>query len=70
MTSQSRTVVRRILRAAQNAPHFFDLSDAERMVWLILRAYDAGRASVGTHQPRATARVQVVSPHNKIKQGN
>ena len=42
MQKQAVTAVRQVLSEAGNAPHFFDLSDAERLNWMIARAYVLG----------------------------
>lgn len=42
MQEQERQVVRQVLNEAANAPHFFDQSDAERLTWLIARAFVLG----------------------------
>ena len=45
MDKTIRRVVRAVLKAASNKEHFFDYSDAERLNWMIAKAYIVGRRS-------------------------
>jgi hypothetical protein len=62
MRKQVRDAVGRVLREAARARHFFDLSDAERLNWMIARAFELGRrtrdvSSVATPRiPRGSSR--------------
>ena len=53
--------IRRVLREAANAPHFFDLSDGDRLNWMIAKGFELGRRQAGDmarcrwHQPREHA---------------
>lgn len=42
MTKKLKDVIRRVLRAATNTPHWFDLNDAEKLNGLIGDAYARG----------------------------
>lgn len=41
------TSARKVLALAARAPHYFDLSDAEKLVWMIECAYKLGRDTAG-----------------------
>ena len=43
MNDHAKAIVRRVLSEAANAPHFFDLSDAQRLNWMIEHAYTLGQ---------------------------
>ena len=43
MNAEARFIVRKVLANAATAPHFFDLSEAERIDWMIARAYSLGK---------------------------
>jgi len=43
MDDQSHAVVRRVLHDAGEHERFFDYSDAERLVWMIDRAFQIGK---------------------------
>jgi hypothetical protein len=43
MDSETKEAVRQVLLEAGSAPNFFDLSDAERLNWMIGRGYELGR---------------------------
>jgi hypothetical protein len=45
MNNKIRDVIRRVLKAAANTPNFFDLSDAERLNWMIAQAFILGQLS-------------------------
>jgi hypothetical protein len=49
--------VRKVLREAADTPHFFDLSDAERLVGMLGMAFELGqkRAANGNHAGGAVA---------------
>lgn len=42
MGQDERDIVRQILEEASDAPHWFDLSDAERLTLMILMAFRKG----------------------------
>ena len=42
MHKQILQAILQVLHEAGNAPHFFDFSDAERLNWMIARAYALG----------------------------
>jgi len=46
MNQNGRTIVKQVLTEAVDAPHFFDYSDAQRLNWMIERAYELGQAMV------------------------
>jgi hypothetical protein len=68
MTQSSRTIVKQVLTEAVDAPHFFDYSDAQRLNWMIERAYELGQRqqrspSKGrTRRKRRSPRKQPSSP--------
>ena len=43
MNAEAKSIVRKVLANAATAPHFFDLSDSERLDWVIARAYVLGK---------------------------
>lgn len=45
MNAEAHNTILFVFRDAARVPHFFDLSDSERMNWLILRAYELGQRS-------------------------
>jgi hypothetical protein len=49
MTTRNRKhkAAKQVLTEAANAPHFFDSSDAERLIWMLERAFDIGREEGG-----------------------
>lgn len=44
MSPEAIDVIRRVLEEAIELPSFFDLSDAERVNWMIFRGYQLGKA--------------------------
>lgn len=55
MDKSIRNVIRRVLKAAFNAEHFFDYSDGERLNWMIDHAYHLGqRDALRTRRRRRT----------------
>ena len=46
MNPSSRTIVKQVLTEAVDAPQFFDYSDAQRLNWMIERAYELGQARI------------------------
>jgi len=48
-----RKAAKRVLEEAPNSPHFFDLSEAERLIWMLERAFMLGvrAAGAGTARP-------------------
>lgn len=44
MNRQIKAIVKPVLAEAADTPHFFDFSDAERLNWMIARAYALGVA--------------------------
>jgi hypothetical protein len=45
MDSAAKEAVRQVLNEAAQHEHFFDFSDAERLNWMIARAYELGRSA-------------------------
>lgn len=45
MNKRATRAVRQVLNEAGNSPHFFDLSDGERLNWMIARAFALGSQS-------------------------
>jgi hypothetical protein len=45
MNKEAHDAVRKVLKEAGEHEHFFDFSDAERLTWMIERAYKLGRAT-------------------------
>ena len=43
MNKEAHDAVRKVLKEAGEHGHFFDFSDAERLAWMIERAYALGR---------------------------
>jgi hypothetical protein len=43
MNVKNKQIVKAVFIEAVNTPHFFDFSDAQRLNWMINRAYDLGR---------------------------
>jgi len=56
MSDQTSSIVRRVLSDAANAPHFFDRSDAQRLNWMIERAYELGKDSRQSTPAKPTRR--------------
>jgi hypothetical protein len=53
---ETTDAIRQVLTEAANAPHFFDLSDAERLNWMIARGFELGHAGTDPAKRRdATA---------------
>ena len=53
MSIESDDAVVQVLKEAIQHEHFFDLCDAERLAWMITRAYELGRlASAPQHAAR------------------
>ena len=42
-----RKAAERVLEEAPKAPHFFDLSEAERLIWMLERAFMLGARAAG-----------------------
>jgi hypothetical protein len=40
----TKAIVKQVLIEAAGAPHFFNLSDAQRLNWMIERAFELGKA--------------------------
>ena len=51
MPSESYEAVGQVLKEAAEHEHFFDLSDAERLTWMIQRAYEMGRTAAIRNDP-------------------
>jgi hypothetical protein len=45
MDAKITAAVRQVLKEASQHEHFFDFSDAERLNWMIARAYELGRSA-------------------------
>jgi hypothetical protein len=43
MIRQAKAIVRQVLSEATDAPQFFDQSDAQRLNWMIGRAFELGK---------------------------
>ncbi len=66
MRANITNAVRQVLTEASNAVHFMDLSDAERINWMIERAYQLGRnASVGAPRVRPAEATQPLNARGK-----
>lgn len=59
MANASQSAVRQVLKEAGEHDRFFDLSDAERLAWMIERAYELGRSATA---PRSAARARNPKP--------
>ncbi len=55
MQQEAKEAVRQVLSEAGDAPHFFDLSDAERLSWMIARAFVLGQSQQRTARPKQRA---------------
>ena len=55
MKTDSKQIVLRVLNEASNAEHFFDLSDAERLAWMVERAFVLGTQCI-KQRPRGRGR--------------
>jgi hypothetical protein len=54
MTSNAK----RVLNAATRSETYWNLSDAEKLIWMIERAYQMGKKSSFRNAPRGTARAE------------
>ena len=45
MNQKKKTIVKQVLTEAVDVPHFFNLSDVQRLNWMIERAYELGKAA-------------------------
>jgi hypothetical protein len=53
MQRDAMDAVRQVLNEAGDTPHFFDLSDCERLNWMIARGFELGkRAAEVCHDRR------------------
>lgn len=55
MNEQTKAIVKQVLSEAADAPHFFDFSDAQRLNWMIARAYALGKEGVTPEQAKRRA---------------
>ncbi len=55
MSTQSKTVIKRVLAEAADAPHFFEWSDAQRLNWMIARAFELGKATAKVTRTRKSS---------------
>ena len=54
MNQKKKTIVKQVLTEAVDVPHFFNLSDAQRLNWMIERAYELGKTTPSRkHRGRA-----------------
>lgn len=54
MNRQKKPIVKQVLTEAVDVPHFFNLSDAQRLNWMIERAYELGKTTPSRkHRGRA-----------------
>jgi hypothetical protein len=55
-----RKAAKRVLEEAPNTPQFFDLSEAERLIWMLERAFMLGvrAGGAGAKHPEATRQVR------------
>lgn len=56
MSDHTKAIVRRVLQEAADAPHFFDRSDAQRLNWMIERAYAIGQQQSGPSSAKVSTR--------------
>jgi hypothetical protein len=63
MEIETREAIRRVLKEAGNTPCFFDLSDGERLNWMIGRAFALGRL-----QPSTRKQQKIGGRHGRRKQ--
>jgi hypothetical protein len=56
MSRQTHEAIRRVLKEASEQEHVFDLSDVERLTWMIGRAYELGRSVNTSHAPSTNRR--------------
>lgn len=61
MPDTTPDAVRQVLKEAAEHDRFFDYSDAERLAWMIRRAYELGRSSALTTANRNHGRTREVS---------
>lgn len=47
--NRKRQAAKQVLAEAAAAPHFFDFSDVERLIWMLERAFEIGRGEGGLH---------------------
>jgi hypothetical protein len=67
MRLKNRMIVKQVLTEAADVPHFFDLSDLQRLKWMIVRAHELGKRSrVCKHVRRAIPE----KPSERIAQTN
>ncbi|HZL38111.1 MAG TPA: hypothetical protein VFC78_22535 [Tepidisphaeraceae bacterium] len=59
MEYTSQQAVRQVLKEAGEHDRFFDFSDAERLTWMIERAYELGRSEIAA---RTAARSRNLKP--------
>lgn len=49
---ESLAAAKQVLADAADAPHLLDLSDAERLIWMLEKAHQLGRAAANTNAER------------------
>jgi hypothetical protein len=55
MNQQARRIVKQVLSEVADTPHFFDLSDSERISEMIARGYALGAARAKPNQAKRRA---------------
>ena len=55
MNARTKAIVKQVLSEAADTPHFFDFSDAQRLNWMLARAYALGKQSVTPKQAKRRA---------------
>lgn len=53
MKTRHKKAIRRVLKEAGEHERFFDLSDAERLTWMLGRAYQLGQSETSSNSKRA-----------------
>lgn len=62
MSHEAYEVIRRVLEEAIELPSFFDLSDAERVNWMIFRGYELGKLLNPGQKNKADSEASACSP--------
>jgi hypothetical protein len=62
MNTQAKMVIKRVLVEAADAPHFFEWSDAQRLNWMIARAFEFGKATAKATRARKPSETDASPP--------
>lgn len=65
--SDGLQAVRQALRDAANSEHYPNLSDAERLVWLIQRGFELGRKELQCTKSRSERTAHAFSVPKRVK---